>query len=83
MANGEDEAKATKMPPNMQYAYMSLWCMMASPLFYSGDMTRLDAFTLNVLCNPEVIAIDQDPLGECAQVIERKNSTFYYGEKFG
>lgn len=57
--------------------------MMASPLFYSGDMTRLDAFTLNVLCNPEVIAIDQDPLGECAQVIERKNSTFYYGEKFG
>ena len=37
---------------------------MAAPLVYSGDMTRLDAFTLNVLCNPEVIDIDQDPLGK-------------------
>ena len=42
---------------------------MSSPLFYSGDLTRLDDFTLNVLCNPEVIAIDQDPLGQCARVI--------------
>ncbi|NUM52248.1 MAG: putative Ig domain-containing protein [Candidatus Hydrogenedentes bacterium] len=47
-----------------QYSYMSLWCLMAAPLFYSGDMTRLDAFTLNVLCNPEVIDVDQDPLGK-------------------
>jgi alpha-galactosidase len=48
---------------------MSLWCLMSSPLFYSGDLTKLDDFTLNVLCNPEVIAIDQDPLGQCARVI--------------
>jgi len=27
-------------------------------------MTRLDPFTLNVLCNPEVIDVDQDPLGK-------------------
>lgn len=52
------------LTPNEQYAYMSLWCLMAAPLVYSGDMTRLDAFTLNVLCNPEVIDIDQDPLGK-------------------
>lgn len=51
------------LSPGQQYAYMSLWCLMAAPLFYSGDMTRLDAFTLNVLCNPEVIEVDQDPLG--------------------
>ncbi|HOH30215.1 MAG TPA: glycoside hydrolase family 27 protein, partial [Candidatus Hydrogenedentes bacterium] len=52
------------LTPNEQYSYMSLWCLMAAPLVYSGDMTRLDAFTLNVLCNPEVIDIDQDPLGK-------------------
>jgi alpha-galactosidase len=51
------------LSPNEQYAYMSLWCLMAAPLIYSGDMTRLDEFTLNVLCNPEVIEINQDPLG--------------------
>lgn len=75
-ANGEGEAQASKMPPNLQYAYMSLWCLMASPLFYSGDMSSLDAFTLNVLCNPEVIAVDQDPLGECGKVIKQEDSTF-------
>jgi len=52
------------LTPNEQYSYMSLWCLMAAPLFYSGDMTRLDAFTLNVLCNPEVIEINQDQLGK-------------------
>ena len=49
---------------------------MSSPLFYSGDMTKLDAFTLNVLCNPEVIDIDQDPLGQCAKVIPADGQTF-------
>jgi len=55
---------------------MSLWCLMASPLFYSGDMNRLDEFTLNVLCNPEVIEVDQDPLGESAQVVPLPEKTF-------
>lgn len=52
------------LTPSEQYSYMSLWCLMAAPLFYSGDMTQLDAFTLNVLCNPEVIEINQDTLGK-------------------
>lgn len=61
--------KPCPLIPDEQYAFMSLWCLSAAPLFYSGDMSRLDAFTLNVLCNPEVIEIDQDPLGQCGRVI--------------
>jgi len=75
-ARKEGLAEKTKMPPNMQYAYMSLWCLIASPLFYSGDMGHLDDFTLNVLCNAEVIAVDQDPLGACGKVIMHQDSTF-------
>jgi alpha-galactosidase len=59
-----------------QYAYMSLWSLMAAPLFFSGDMTKLDAFTLNVLCNPEVIDVNQDPLGKCGTVIKKGDSAF-------
>ena len=66
----------SKLSPNEQYAYMSLWCLMASPLFYSGEMGKLDPFTLNVLCNPEVIDIDQDPLGQSASVSMTSDSTF-------
>lgn len=64
------------LTPNEQYSFMSLWCLMASPLIYSGDMSRLDEFTLNILCNPEVIEIDQDPLGECARVLTLDDDTF-------
>lgn len=65
-----------RLTPDEQYAFMSLWCLMAAPLFYSGDMSRLDEFTLNVLCNPEVIAVDQDPLGQSAAVLGGTNQTF-------
>ena len=49
---------------------------MGSPLFFSGDMGKLDEFTINVLCNPEVIEIDQDPLGQCARVVPLSADTF-------
>ena len=64
------------LTPTEQYSFMSLWALMASPLFYSGDMTKLDEFTLNVLCNPEVIAVNQDPLGQCARVVMLSDDTF-------
>ena len=50
---------------------MSLWSLMAAPLIFSGDMAKLDAFTLNVLCNAEVIEVDQDPLGKQAKILAR------------
>jgi alpha-galactosidase len=64
------------LTPTEQYSFMSLWALMASPLFYSGDMTKLDEFTLNMLCNPEVIAVNQDPLGLCARVVMLTDDTF-------
>ncbi len=64
-ARGGGLPEPCPLTPNEQYAYMSLWALMASPIFFSGDMTHLDEFTLNVLCNPEVIEINQDALGQC------------------
>lgn len=75
-ARGQGIPELTKMPANMQYAYMSLWSLMAAPLIYSGDMTKLDKFTLNVLCNPEVIEVNQDPLGKCGWIIHQSGEHF-------
>lgn len=75
-ARTEGELKPCPLTPTEQYSFMSLWSLMASPLFFSGDMSRIDAFTLNVLCNPEVIAVDQDPLGESARVVTLTPQTF-------
>jgi alpha-galactosidase len=75
-ANGMGLPQPCPLTPNEQYAFMSMWCLMASPLFYSGDMGKLDDFTVNVLCNPEVIEVNQDPLGQCASVVNLTGDTF-------
>jgi alpha-galactosidase len=64
----------TPLTPDEQYSYMSMWCLMAAPLFFSSDMAQLDAFTLGVLCNPEVIEVDQDVLGKQAAPVRHTDS---------
>ena len=49
---------------------------MASPLIFSGDMGNLDEFTLNVLCNPEVIDVNQDALGQAAAPVMLTPTTY-------
>ncbi|MCK9205153.1 MAG: putative Ig domain-containing protein [Bacteroidales bacterium] len=56
----------TRLTPDEQYTHISLWCMLSAPLLIGCDLERLDAFTLNLLANDEVIALDQDPLGKQA-----------------
>jgi alpha-galactosidase len=53
----------TTLTPNEQYTHVTFWSLVAAPLIFSGDMMRLDDFTLNLLSNDEVIDVDQDPLG--------------------
>jgi alpha-galactosidase len=43
--------------------HMSLWCILAAPLMAGNNLVAMDAETSALLTNPEVIAIDQDPLG--------------------
>ncbi len=71
----DEPPKPTTLTPSEQYSYMSMWCLMAAPLFYSGDMRYLDDFTLNVLCNAEVIDVDQDPLGVQARPAVHNDET--------
>jgi alpha-galactosidase len=66
----------TSLTPGEQYSYMSMWALMASPLFFSGDMAKLDDFTLNILDNSEVIDVDQDPLGKQAKVLRHTAEEF-------
>lgn len=65
-----------QLTPNEQYSYMSLWCLMACPLFLSGDMGAIDDFTRGLLCNPEMIAINQDTFGRCAAPIRMNDDVW-------
>jgi alpha-galactosidase len=71
-----EPAKPTTLTADEQYSYMSMWVLMAAPLIYSGEMATLDDFTLNILCNAEVIDVDQDPLGKQARIIRKSGDEF-------
>ncbi len=43
--------------------HFSLWAISKSPLIIGCDVTKMSAATLLTLTNPEVIAVNQDPLG--------------------
>ncbi len=44
-------------------AQMTMWAIVAAPLILGSDPRKLSPATIKMLENPEVIAIDQDPLG--------------------
>jgi len=51
--------RSTRFTPDEQRTVMTLWSIARSPLMFGGDMTRMDALTLSLLCNDEVLAVDQ------------------------
>lgn len=66
---GGHKQHPTHLKADEQYTHMSAWCLMSVPLLLGCDLTKLDDFTLSLLTNDEVIAVNQDPLGKQATVI--------------
>jgi alpha-galactosidase len=56
----------SRLTHNEQITHVTLWSLLAAPLIVGCDLTALDPFTSSLLMNPEVIDIDQDPLGKAA-----------------
>lgn len=54
----------TKLTQNEQVLHLTLWAMQAAPLLIGADMSQLDAFTIALLTNDEVLDVDQDMLGK-------------------
>ncbi len=64
----------SRLTADEQYTHISLWSLLASPLLIGCDMGQLDDFTMNLLTNDEVLAIDQDALGKQAMKVVDKDS---------
>ena len=63
----------TRLTPDEQYSHVSIFSLLAAPLLIGCPIEQLDAFTLNLLSNDEVIEINQDPLGKAARLILNEN----------
>ncbi|MCI0499392.1 MAG: putative Ig domain-containing protein [Planctomycetales bacterium] len=59
---------------------MSLWCLLAAPLYASCDVRTMDEATRSILTNTEAIAVNQDPLGKQARRIAKTGDLEVWGK---
>jgi alpha-galactosidase len=59
--NGDN--RMSQFTHDEQQTLMTLWSIFNSPLMFGGDLPSNDAFTLALITNPEVLAVDQTAAG--------------------
>jgi hypothetical protein len=52
--------RSSRLTQDEQRLVMTLWSIARSPLMHGGDMTKMDDFTLSLLTNEEVLAVNQE-----------------------
>ncbi len=75
------EPKQPGLTPDEEYTHMTLWCLLSAPLLLANDLSHMDAFTLNLLANDEVIAVNQDSLGDQAVTVSHDGDARVYAKK--
>ena len=53
-------ARQTRLTHDEQRTFMTLWCIFRSPLMIGGRLPSADEWTISLLTNPEVLAVDQE-----------------------
>ena len=56
--------------------HFGLWCIMASPLLIGCDMAKIRPEALKLMCNRDLIALNQDPLHLQAYIAEKQGECF-------
>ena len=59
----------SKLSPAELLTHISLWTLHAAPLILGCDLAQADDFTISLLTNDEVLAINQDPMGRGAKAV--------------
>ena len=57
-------------------AHFTMWCAMSSPLLIGCDLTYIPQETINIITNPELIAVNQDRLGLQSYVVQHEDGAY-------
>lgn len=71
----------SRLTADEQYSHVSLWSLLSSPLLIGCDLATLDRFTRNLLCNNEIIAVNQDALGRQSDCLYDCNGIQVWGKE--
>jgi alpha-galactosidase len=61
--------RQTGLTPDEQRSHYVLWVLLAAPLLLGCDLTLLDAVTLELVGDRELLDVHQDPLGQAASPV--------------
>ncbi|HEY0811879.1 MAG TPA: glycoside hydrolase family 27 protein [Pseudonocardia sp.] len=61
--------------PTENRAHQAMWAMLAAPLMAGNDVTAMPPDVRAVLTDPDVVALDQDPLGRQARRVRTDGRT--------
>ena len=64
------------LKPEEEEVHFGMWCIMSSPLLIGCDLTTIPETSLKLLKNKELIALNQDPLGLQAYVVQHENEGY-------
>ena len=71
------------MTPDEDHTHFAMWCAMASPLLIGCDVTTMADSTRLLLANPELVAVNQDPLALQAYVADYDNGCWIVTRDLG
>ena len=57
------EVGNNSLTPTECRSHFSMWCMLAAPLIAGNNISTMNNTIKDILSSPEIIAVDQDPLG--------------------
>lgn len=63
-----------------QYTHISLWSLLCAPMLLGCDISQMDDFTVGLLTNDEVLAVNQDTLGKQATQMSNDGTRVVYAK---
>ena len=64
------------LKPYEEETHFAIWCIMSSPLLIGCDLTKIPEQSLRLITNPELIALNQDPLHLQAYVVQHEDDGY-------
>lgn len=60
--------------------HMAYWCITSAPMLIGCDMTTIPEYSLNLLKNADLVAMNQDKLGIGAPVVQREGEVYVFAK---
>lgn len=59
-------------------AHFTMWCALSSPLLIGCDLTYIPQETIDIITNPELVAVNQDGLGLQSHIIQHEGAGYVF-----